>query len=123
MAKINKVDTKYAELIAKDMQDKTSTMYIDSSYVHNSGGSAPVEDITELTDAIEVTTSVSLVTDYKVAVTMNETISSPYSYDRIYFVNKDDFILYVVDINKVDAISEINEDIIINLSDVANVIN
>jgi len=122
MAVIKTVDPKYAELIAKDMNDKTSTMYIDSSYVHNSGGSAPVDDITLIPDAIEVTTTVSLVTDYKVAVVMQETISSPYSYDRIYLVNKDDYILFVIDIDKVDALSEINEDIIINLGDVATVV-
>ena len=123
MANIITIGTRYAELIVEDMTNKTGTMYIDSAYVHNSGGSSPVDDITHIPDAIEVGTTASVITNSKIAVALQEDISTPYSYDRIYLVNKNDFILFSIDIDKVDAISEISEDIIFNINDIATVVN
>ena len=123
MANILNVAPRYAELIMQDFANKTSEMYVDASYVHNSSGQAPVDDITLIPDAIEVGATASVISDFKVAVVMQENLATPYTYDRIYLVNKNDFILHVINIDSVSAISEVTEDLVINISDIATVLN
>lgn len=122
MAKLLQIAPKYAKLIVEDTVAKTGKMYIKYGYLHNSEGLPAVEEIVDLNNEISLPTTVTVIGTEKIAINMQDSLAEEIQYDRVYLCNKDNDILYVIDIQD-EQKQEINEDFIINLDDSGVIVN
>jgi len=113
--------------ILEDTNSKDGELYISKAYFYNADDDEAVtDDINDLdedkTTIFEDEVSSNVESNVSISVVVRSSLDDNITYNRIYYTNSDDKILFVVDINEVTA-SEIDEEILIQLDDVETIIN
>ncbi len=116
--------------IIGDTNSKDGELYITKAYFYNANDDEAVTDDIDDLDEDKTTKftkdddqlSTTIESDTSIAVVVKDSLDDDIDYNRIYYTNNNDKILFVVDIEKVTA-SEILEEIIIQLDDIETIVN
>jgi hypothetical protein len=113
---------KISNRIIDDSVSKSSSFYIKSVLLSNEDDEikSTIDDIEKYERVDDVNTGVN--SDTSIYVTIEKSLDENIDYNRIYFLNKDDLIMYISDIEATTA-SEIFEECIIYLEDAEEVLN
>lgn len=122
MANILDANSSFRKLIANDTTEKVGKLHVAGAYVHQAGVGEPqavsISDIS-VKHTIQNVSSTVFAED-KIAINIQSSLQAPYTYNRVYLVNKDDDIIYMFDISELSQ-SEINEDFIVTLVDAVTI--
>jgi len=116
--------------IIGDTNSKDGELYITKAYFYNANDDEAVTDDIDDLDEDKTTKftndddqlSTTIESDTSITVVVKDSLDDDIDYNRIYYTNNNDKILFVVDIEKVTA-SEILEEIIIQLDDIETIVN
>jgi len=116
--------------IIGDTNSKDGELYITKAYFYNANDDEAITDDIDDLDEDKTTKftkdddqlSTTIESDTSIAVVVKDSLDNDVGYNRIYYTNNNDKILFVVDIEKVTA-SEILEEIIIQLDDIETIVN
>lgn len=123
MANILSAKAEYIKFLVRDIYQNSGELNISKMYIHQAEVNEPfVEDVTTLVDDLELVASSFRISETKVAVHSEQSLQTPFQFNRCYLTNSTDTILYIFDI-EAELQSEIDIDFMIHLEDLIELVN